>query len=145
MYVASVEVAFRDCMKAWFRSTMFFCDDMQQVAASGYPDLCLCVDSVLGRAVEFFDMQVPLYPFKEDFGLPSFPLEFCYSQRFYSKVVGEKTVDLAFTEVLISDEPEIVRGLSGCKLMSFFYWLNLLYLLINAGGLSLGANVNQYE
>lgn len=60
-----------------------------------------------------------LYPFKEQFDIPAFSVEFCDCQGFVSQKVGKEAVDLTGSEVFICDHSEsfgIVLGrLDSCK------------------------------
>jgi hypothetical protein len=50
-------------MKSWFQSLLLLRDDKQQIVTNGYP--YLRIDSILGCAVEGFNMQVLLDPFEK--------------------------------------------------------------------------------
>ncbi len=47
-----------------------------------------------------------LDPFEEQFHVPTFAVEFCYGQGFITEMVGQEAVDVAGSEVFVSDHPQ---------------------------------------
>ena len=89
------------------------CNDKQQIITNGYP--YLCVHSILCRSKERFDIQVLLYPFKEEFDLPSFSVKFRYSKCRQVEVIGQKSiyVVLTFCVVFVDYESHCIRIVLG--------------------------------
>ena len=97
-------------MKTGFQSILFLCYNKQQVVTNGYP--YLCIDSILGCAVECLDVQMLLNPFEEYLNLPSLPIQFSNRKCFNGKVIGEKAVDFTIPKIFIHYKSEICRGTS---------------------------------
>ena len=53
-------------------------------------------------------MKMLLYPFEEQFDVPALSVEFCDCQGFVSQMVGKETIDVAGSEVFISDHSEVL-------------------------------------
>lgn len=64
-------------------------------------------------------MKMLLYPFEEQFDVPALSVEFCDCQGFVSQMVGKEAIDLAGSEVFISNHSEVfgvaLRWLDSCQ------------------------------
>ena len=101
----------RNRMTTWVQHIMFLRNDKQKIVADGNP--YLRVYGILGGSVESLYVQMLLYPFEEQFNLPSFPIQLSDGQGFKFKIVGKETVNCICAKVFIYNKPERVRILQG--------------------------------
>ena len=86
---------------------LLFDDGDEHVGGHGAPDLRL--DRVFARAEKFFDAQVLLDPFEEQFDLPSLLVKGCDGQRRQDRIVGQEDQRLASVGVLEANSPQVLR------------------------------------
>ena len=99
-------------MKTWNQTISLLRNDEQKIVANGYPDLR--VDRVLGGSIEGLDVQMLLDPLEEQLDLPALAVQFRDGQRVFNrKVIGQEAIDLPVLKVLIHNESQRVRILSG--------------------------------
>lgn len=98
-------------MKTRFKSIMLLRNDEQKVVADGYP--YLRVDGITGCSIEGLDVQMLLDPLEEDLNLPSVTVKFRYRDGFQGEVVRQEPINCSLHKVLIHNESECVRILSG--------------------------------
>lgn len=88
-------------------------EDLDSTITDGYP--YLCVHGILSGPIECLYVQILLYPFKEQFTLPSLPIQLGNGQYLKLEVVGEKTVDRICTEAFIHNKSKRIRILLRSK------------------------------
>lgn len=106
-------------MKTWLQHIPFLSYDQQQVITYGNP--YLCEDGIHGGAIEGFYVKMLLYPFEEQFDLPSFSIQFGNRQSLQLEVIRQKPINDSGAKIFIDNESECVRILVGgyCSRQSY--------------------------
>ena len=90
----------------------------RKIVTDGNP--YLCEHGILGSSIECLYVQMLLYPFEEQFNLPSLPVQLGNSQCLKLEVIGEETVDCICAEVFIHNKSKRIGILLGGEWSSQF-------------------------